>query len=100
MTKAELIDEVYLKSGLPSKAKAEAAINATFECLRNSLATGDGIVITGFGKFTITEHAPRKGRNPRTGEEVIIPATKRIKFSPAKLLKDAVQQLDTGNAKD
>jgi len=90
MTKTELIDLVYKKAELPTKAKAEAALDAVIESLRSAIASGDGVTFTGFGSFKVTERAARKGRNPRTGKEITIPATKVVKFTPGKSLKEAV----------
>ena len=64
MTKAELVDKIHAKSGLPTKAKSEAALDATIEALTECLAAGDSITLTGFGSFKVAKRAPRKGRNP------------------------------------
>lgn len=90
MTKAELVEKIYVKAGLPSKAKAEEALDAMIGCLRDALVAGDTITFTGFGSFKVNTRAARKGRNPRTGEEIDIPASKVIKFTPGKPLKDAI----------
>ena len=91
MTKAELVDKIYAKSGLPTKAKSEAALDATIEAITECLTSGDSITLTGFGSFKVTKRAARKGRNPRTGAEIKIPASKVVKFRPGKTLKDAVK---------
>ena len=90
MTKSELIDMVYKKAELPTKAKAEAAVDAVIESLRGAIASGNTVTFTGFGSFKVMERAARKGRNPRTGKEITIPATKVVKFTPGKGLKEAV----------
>jgi len=91
MTKAELVEKIYAKSGLPTKAKSEAALDATIEAITECLASGDSITLTGFGSFKAARRAPRKGRNPRTGEEISIEACTVVKFTPGKNLKDAVK---------
>lgn len=91
MTKAELVDKIYTKSGLPTKAKSEAALDATIQAITECLAAGDSITLTGFGSFKVAKRAPRKGRNPRTGMEIDIPASNVVKFTPGKNLKDAVK---------
>ena len=91
MTKAELVDKIYAKSGLSTKAKSEAALDAIIESLTECLASGDSITLTGFGSFKVAKRAPRKGRNPRTGKEIDIPATTVVKFTPGKNLKEAVK---------
>lgn len=90
MTKAELVDKIYQKAALPSKAKAEEALDAVLSCLRDALAAGDSVTFTGFGSFKVMTRAERKGRNPQTGAEITIPASKVVKFTPGKTLKDAV----------
>ena len=91
MTKAELVDKIHAKSGLSTKAKSEAALDATIEALTECLAAGDSITLTGFGSFKVVERGERKGRNPRTREDCVIPASRVVKFTPGKLLKDAVK---------
>mgnify|MGYP000012392298 CR=1 FL=1 len=91
MTKAELVDKIYAKSGLPTKAKSEAALDATIEAITECLTAGDSITLTGFGSFKVTKRAARKGRNPRTGKECLIPASRVVKFTPGKTLKEAVK---------
>lgn len=90
MTKAEMVEKIYTKAGLPSKAKAEEALDAVISCLREALVAGESITFTGFGSFKINTRAARKGRNPRTGEEIDIPASRVCKFTPGKTLKDAI----------
>lgn len=91
MTKAELVDKIHAKAGLSTKAKTELVLDATLAVLSEVLASGSPVTFTGFGSFKVTERAPRKGRNPRTGKEITIPACKVVKFTPGKLLKDAVK---------
>ena len=91
MTKAELVEKIYSKAGLPTKAMAEDALDAVVVSLREALASGDSITFTGFGSFKVVARAARKGRNPRTGEDITIPASKIAKFTPGKLLKEAMK---------
>lgn len=90
MTKAELIEKIYSKAGLPTKALAEDALDAVIASLREALAAGESVTFTGFGSFKVVERAARKGRNPRTGNDILIPASKVAKFTPGKMLKDAM----------
>ena len=76
MTKAELIDQIAQKAGLESKGVAEKALSATIEVLRESLVAGESVTLTGFGTFKVVERAARKCRNPRTQQEMEIPACK------------------------
>ncbi|BAV91531.1 HU family DNA-binding protein [Candidatus Desulfovibrio trichonymphae] len=91
MTKAELVDKIRAKAGLSSKAKAEEALDAVIASVRETLAAGDSVTFTGFGSFKVVTRAARKGRNPRTGKEITIPAGKVAKFTPGKGLKDAIK---------
>ena len=91
MTKAELVQKIHAKAGLPTKAQAEAALDALVATLTEAMKAGDSVTFTGFGSFKVTARAARKGRNPRTGAEIKIPASKVVKFRPGKNLKDAVK---------
>ncbi len=91
MTKAELISKIQEKAGLESKAAAGKALDATLEAISDALAGGDSVALVGFGTFKVAERAARTGRNPQTGKEIQIPASKTVKFSVGKNLKDAVK---------
>ncbi len=91
MTKAELVEKIYAKAGLPTKTMAENTLDAVIATLREALANGESVTFTGFGTFKVTERAARKGRNPRTGEEINIPASKVAKFTAGKQLKDVLK---------
>lgn len=89
MNKAELVDVVASKAGL-SKKDSEKAVNAVIEGIQEALARGEKVSLVGFGTFEVRERAARKGRNPRTGEEISIEATKVPVFRAGKMLKDNV----------
>ena len=91
MTKAELVEKIHAKTGDLTKAKAEEALNAVIDSLREALVAGESVVFTGFGSFKVVSRAARKGRNPRTGKEITIPASKVAKFTAGKGLKDAIK---------
>lgn len=91
MTKADLVDKIHAKSGLSTKAATESFLDAALTVLSETLAKGELVSFTGFGSFKVVERAERKGRNPRTNEDCIIPASRVVKFTPGKLLKDAVK---------
>ena len=88
MTKAEIIKLLKKGAGLDSLAQAENAYNTLFSLLSRTLKDGDSISISGFGSFKPVERAARKGRNPRTGEEIHIPKSVAVKFTPSKTLKE------------
>ncbi len=89
MNKNDLIAKVAEAADL-SKADAGKAVDALFDTITGALASGDDIRLVGFGTFAVTNRAATKGRNPRTGEEIDIPASKQPKFKAGKGLKDAV----------
>lgn len=88
--KADLIDGVATKSGL-TKKDATAAVEALFDVVTETLAEGERVQVIGFGSFEVRDRAARKGRNPQTGEEIEIPATKVPAFKAGKGLKDSVK---------
>lgn len=90
MNKKELITVVAETTGLPKK-DVTAAVDSVFDKITEALVNGDKVKLHGFGNFEVRERAARKGRNPQTGEEIEIPASKTPAFKPAKALKDAVK---------
>ena len=89
MNKNDLVASVADASGL-SRADATKAVDAVFDSITNSLKSGTEVRLVGFGTFTVSKRAATTGRNPRTGEEIKIPASKQAKFKAGKGLKDAV----------
>lgn len=89
MNKSELISSMAEKSGL-TKADAGKALDALIASVTDGLTGGDRIALVGFGSWTVEERSARTGRNPRTGEEIQIPAKKVVKFKPGAGLSDAV----------
>ncbi len=89
MTKTELTANVAEKAGLDRK-KADRAVNAVFESIKDALKEGDKVQIIGFGTFENRERSARKGRNPRTGEVIEIKASKLPSFKAGKSLKEIV----------
>lgn len=90
MNKSELVSSVAEMSEL-SKKDAAKAVDAVFDTILNALKEGDRVQLIGFGNFEVRERAARKGRNPQTGEEIQIAASKVPAFKPGKALKDAVK---------
>ena len=89
MTKVELIAKVAADAEL-SKKDAEKAVNAVIDGITSALTAGDKVALVGFGTFETRNRPERKGRNPRTKEEITIPATTAPAFKAGKALKDAV----------
>lgn len=77
--------------GLPSMVAAEATVNTVFDTIKAKLESGESVEIYGFGKFEIVSKPARKGRNPKTGEEIEIAAKDAVKFKAAKALSEAVK---------
>ena len=91
MNKADLIAKIAEEAEL-SKKSAEAALNAFIGAVESALKKGDKVQLVGFGSFEVRTRAARKGRNPRTKEEIKIPASKAPVFKAGKALKDAVNK--------
>ena len=89
MTKAELIGKMAEGAKI-SKAAAGKALDAFVDGVRASLKKEERVTLVGFGTFSVSKRKARKGRNPRTGKEIKIPARKVPKFTPGKAFKDAV----------
>ena len=87
MNKAELVAAVAEKAEL-SRKDAEAAVKALTDVIAEELNKGEKVTLVGFGTFEVSERAERTGRNPQTGEEMVIPASKAPKFKAGKALKD------------
>ncbi|OAB44272.1 HU family DNA-binding protein [Paenibacillus glacialis] len=90
MNKSELISQVAETSEL-SKKDATKAVDAVFEAIAGALQNGDKVQLVGFGNFEVRERSARKGRNPQTGEEIEIAASKIPAFKPGKALKDGIK---------
>ncbi len=89
VNKTELVSAVAEKANL-TKKESERVINALFASIEEALSKGDKVQLVGFGTFEVRDREARKGRNPQTGEEIEIPATKVPAFKAGKALKDAV----------
>lgn len=91
MTEKELIDRVSKATGaVATKAHIKAIVGASFEEITKALARGDDFSYSGFGRFYPAQTRERKGRNPKTGEEIVIPAKKVARFRPGKVLRDSI----------
>ncbi|MET4694256.1 HU family DNA-binding protein [Endozoicomonas lisbonensis] len=90
MNKKELVEQVADRSGL-SKNKAELVVNTFIHQTQDSLSMGNALQLIGFGTFSVTDRAARKGRNPQTGQEIHIPACKMPQFKPGNKLKEAIK---------
>jgi DNA-binding protein HU-beta len=89
MNKGDLINEVA--KVVSTKKEAQEALDCVLSSITKALKKGDTVTLIGFGTFKVTQRKARKGRNPQTGEEIDIKASKAPKFTPGKALKEAVK---------
>jgi len=89
MTKADIVNSLYEKLGLSKKETAQI-VETVLETIKTTLESGDKIKIAGFGNFVVRQKTSRKGRNPKTGEEIKISRRKVVTFKPSQLLRKAV----------
>ena len=90
MSKADLINVVAAKTEIKKK-DVELVVNAALDAIVEAMKAGDKVQLMGFGTFEVKETAEREGRNPKTGEQIQVPAHKVPAFSAGKALKDAIQ---------
>ncbi|MCK9480675.1 MAG: HU family DNA-binding protein [Bacteroidia bacterium] len=89
MNKSDLIDHIAKDASI-TKVQASAALNSFIDATSKALKKGDNLILVGFGTFSVTKRAARKGRNPRTGQEIKIPAKKVVKFKAGSDLSKKV----------
>ena len=87
MTKADIVDRVCEKVGGFSKKDAADLVDLIFNTMKDALVEGDKIKISGFGNFVVRDKDPRPGRNPQTGDEIMIEAHKALTFKPSNILR-------------
>ncbi|PSV01047.1 DNA-binding protein HU [Photobacterium kishitanii] len=87
MNKTQLVEAIASKSGL-SKIDSSKALDATLEAITETLVSNDSVALVGFGTFSVRDRAARTGRNPQTGEEMQIKASKSAGFKAGKALKE------------
>lgn len=89
MTKAEIVEHIYERVGFSKKEAAEV-VESIFEVIKARLEKGEKVKISGFGNFVINEKRPRKGRNPQTGDEIVISGRRVLSFKPSQVLKRTI----------
>jgi integration host factor subunit alpha len=92
MTKADLADKIYEGVGL-SKKEAAGIVELLFDSMKNILSEGESIKITGFGTFLVRRKSARRGRNPKTGEEIQIEQRRVVTFKPSLQFKSLVEKV-------
>jgi DNA-binding protein HU-beta len=90
MNKTELAKYVKETANLSSLEVASKAVDGFLEAIQGALVKGEDVALTGFGSFTISRRSERQGRNPKTGEPLMIAASKQVKFKSGKALKEGV----------
>lgn len=91
MTKADLVDKIFEKIGL-SKKEAQEIIEILFETMRQTFVEGESVKISGFGTFNVRNKVARRGRNPKTGDELEISPRKVISFRASNQLKNILEK--------
>ena len=90
LTKATLTNQIHECNPNLTKIKAREAVETILRIIKDSLANGDDVLLTGFGKFNVKDKSARKGRNPKTGESMMLDAKKVVTFKPSGLLRKKV----------
>jgi integration host factor subunit alpha len=89
MTKADIVERVYKEAGFSKKEAAEL-VDLVFTVIKDTLAKGEKVKISGFGNFSIRDKATRVGRNPQTGDAMNISARRVLTFKPSQILKEDI----------
>jgi integration host factor subunit alpha len=90
MTKADIVEAVYIKLGGFSKREAAEIVELVFETLKGKLAEGEKVKVSGFGNFVVRGKKARMGRNPQTDEPIMITERKVLTFKPSQVLKQTL----------
>jgi integration host factor subunit alpha len=97
MTKAEIVEQIYERVGFSKKEAAEL-VEKVFEIMKETLAEGEKVKISGFGNFVVREKNARKGRNPQTGQEILLDARRVLTFKPSLVLKNVLNESEVTDA--
>ena len=97
MTKADIVQAIYEKLGGFSKKEAADLVELVFDSMKETLGRGERIKVSGFGNFVLRDKRPRQGRNPKTGEPMIITGRRVLSFKPSNILKHGLNP-DRGNS--
>ena len=89
LTKIDIIEKLYGRLGF-SKKEAQDLVESVFDELKKSIIEGQKVKISGFGNFIVSQKAPRKGRNPQTGEQITISSRRVLGFKPSQVLKERI----------
>ena len=90
LTKANLTNQIHESNPNLTKIKAREAVETMLKIMKTNLENGDGVLLSGFGKFNVKDKSARKGRNPNTGEPMMLGAKRVVKFKPSRKLRQKV----------
>lgn len=93
LTKIDIVESIYEQIDIPKK-DCVRIVDSVFDIIKDDLANGNAVRISGFGKWTVKSKKTRKGRNPQTGKELMIDARRVVTFKPSNVLRDAVNSGD------
>jgi integration host factor subunit alpha len=91
LTKIDIIDSIYDEIGIPKK-ECVSIVESVFDIIKEELNNGNDVMISGFGKWTVKSKRERKGRNPKTGEALMIDARRVVTFKPSSVLRGTVSR--------
>ena len=91
-TKADLVQQVYKNHGDFTKSQATDAVEAFLRLSKDTLISGSDLLLSGFGKFKVRDKNPRMGRNPKTGEDLMLNARRVVTFKPSGILRDKINE--------
>jgi integration host factor subunit alpha len=97
VTKAEIVEQIYERVGFSKKEAAEL-VEKVFEIMKETLAEGEKVKVSGFGNFVVREKNARKGRNPQTGQEILLDARRVLTFKPSLVLKNVLNETEVSEA--
>ena len=90
LTKADLVQQVYEKHENLTKAQATESVEAFLRLSKETLISGSDLLLSGFGKFNVRDKSPRRGRNPQTGDDLMLNARRVVTFKPSGILRNRV----------
>ena len=92
LTKAGLTQQVYKQHNSLTKRQAAEAVESILRISKDSLIDGSDLLLSGFGKFNVRDKGPRKGRNPQTGDELMLEARRVVTFKPSAMLRNKINR--------
>ena len=91
-TKVDLIDQVHATNSKMTKVQAREAVETILRIIKSNLESNKNVLLSGFGKFSVNDKSARKGRNPQTGESLMLDARRVVTFKPSAKLREKVNE--------